>query len=130
MVVNRELVKEGVDAVQPFQGRRLMGALCGEIVTINSASRREMEDLCKKHELEIWLPDGNGFDKGDGCIISPVAPTCSALAQLARQSTGILHQLPRQQWQRRPNRISQFLSQRPIWLAFIRPSIQGFVCPR
>ena len=113
----RQLVEEGVDAVRPFRGRRLMGALFGKTVTTNSANCREMEELCEQHELEIWLPSGEEFDVGDGRVFSPGAPTCSALAQPASRSTGSSRNLPRHQWQSRPMLGSRFLSQRPIWLA-------------
>ena len=79
-----------------------MGALCGMTVTTNSANRREMEGLCEQHELEIWLPSGEEFNVGDGCVFSPSAPTCSAFAQPARCSAGSSLDLPRQQWQRTP----------------------------
>ena len=112
----RMLVEEGVDAVQPFQGRRLMGALCGKTVTTNPANHRQMVELCEQHELKIWLPSGDDFDVGDGCVISPGAATCSALAQPANRSISSSRSLPRQQWQS-----SRFLSRRPIWLACSRP---------
>jgi len=127
LVAYRDLIEEGVDAVQPFRGKRLMGALFGEMVTTNSANRREMEALCKQHEVEIWLPDGDAFDKGDGCIFSPVAPSCSALAHPATPSPSTSLRLPRQQRQRRPVMISRFLSHRPIWLACTRSPIPSFV---
>ena len=127
VVVCRELADEGVAAVRPFKGKRLMGALCGKTVTTNTADRKKMQELCEQEELEIWLPNGEDFDAGDGCIASVSAPTCSALMQPATCKAGSSLCLLRQHRLRRPGLGSRLLGQRPIWLPCSRPSVQGFV---
>ena len=127
VVACRELVDEDVDAVRPFKGKRLMGALCGTTVTSNTADREKMQELGEQEELEIWLPNGECFDAGDGCIASVSAPTCSALTQPASRLAGSSLCLLRQHRLRRPGLGSRFLGQRPVWLPCNRPSVQGFV---
>ena len=127
MVACRELADEGVAAVRPFKGKRLMGALCGKTVTTNTADRKKMQELCEQEELEVWLPNGEDIYARDGCIASVSAPTCSALMQPATRLAGSLHCLLRQHRLSRTGLGSQFLGQRPIRLPCSRPFVQGFV---
>lgn len=81
LVACRELVEEGVPSVQEFRGKHLMGALCGETVTGNVCSQQEMHEICKKNDFEIWLPNGNNQDAGDGALYHPARHTRRAMRE-------------------------------------------------
>ncbi len=80
----RELIDEGVQAVQPFKGKKLLGAICGQQCTHNTKSRVDMEKYCKKHDIAIWLPNGKDIGVGDSCMRSPALKPCRPSASMQR----------------------------------------------
>ena len=73
----RALVEEDVEAVEPFRGKRLMGALSGLRVTRNTGDFNRMMQKCKEEDFQIFLPNGKHMSTGDGCIVSPHPPACA-----------------------------------------------------
>ena len=72
---------ENVDAVQPFKGKRLLGALCGMEITRNTTEFNKMVHICKTKGYQIFLQNGSGdLSPGDGCIILPGGRPCASSA--------------------------------------------------
>ncbi len=43
-----------------------------------------MQNYCKKHDIAIWLPNGNDIGVGDSCVKSPALKPCRPNASLQR----------------------------------------------
>ena len=66
----RTLIDAGVQAVQPFKGKQLLGAIYGQQCTSNTQNRNLMNKYCKEHGITIWLPNGQDIGVGDSCTTS------------------------------------------------------------
>lgn len=43
----------------------------GKVLTANTGSKALLEQKCKKEEIEVWLPNGDSYQAGNGCFTSP-----------------------------------------------------------
>ncbi len=78
----RELIDKGVQAVQLFKGKELLGAICGQQCVNNTTLRVALEKYCKQHGIAIWLPDGQDIGIGDRCSTPPSLKPCRPQAVL------------------------------------------------
>jgi len=80
----RELIDEGVQAVQPFKGKKLLGAIYGQQCISNTTNRVAMEKFCKQQSIATWLLNGDAefIGVGDSCTNSPSFKTCRPQAML------------------------------------------------
>ncbi len=80
----RELIDEGVQAVQPLKGKKLLGAIYGQQCISNTTNRVAMEKFCKQHSIAIWLLNGDAvfIGVGDSCTNSPSFKPCRPQAML------------------------------------------------
>ncbi|CAL8468958.1 g8499 [Coccomyxa elongata] len=75
-----ELVAKDVEAVLPFKGKQLLGALCGMRTTRNMTDYNIMMRICELKGYQIFLPNSNDLSPGDGCVVSPGGPSCALSA--------------------------------------------------
>ena len=66
----RELVKENVQDIQPFKGKRIFGAFYGLQVTMDKTDYLKMMYVCKQERFRIFLPNGKELSAGNGGIVS------------------------------------------------------------
>lgn len=67
----RELIDEGVPAVKAFEGKQLIGAICGQRCTVNTTNMTRMKKFCHDHNIVTLLPKGKDISMRDGCNQSP-----------------------------------------------------------
>ena len=82
MLLCRALIDEGVQAVQPFKGKQLLGAIYGQQCTSNTSNRDAMKKYCKEHGIAIWLPNGQNIGIKANCTKSPCLKPCRPQAAL------------------------------------------------
>ncbi len=70
LLLCRELVKEDIQAIQPFKGKRIFGALYGLQVTTDKTDYFKMMYVCKQEGFRIFLPNGKELSAGNACIVS------------------------------------------------------------
>lgn len=78
----RELIDEGVPAVKAFEGKQLIGAICGQRCTINTTNMTRMKKFCHDHNIVTLLPNGKDISIRDSCKQSPNLKSCRPKASM------------------------------------------------